>query len=110
MKKLSKESRPIRIIGFWKEENGKIFVNSFNGEYELDEVASIIWKMCDGRNKIDEIIKKLKKIFKNTGDTEIESDVVELLLDMEKDDLLILDYDPLFPHKKLHFLKDVIKK
>lgn len=43
---INKEFKPIRSTGFWKKENLKVFVYSFTGEYELDELSSIVWELC----------------------------------------------------------------
>lgn len=103
--KINKRFCPIRTTGFWKEENSKIFVASFSGEFELEGVAAIIWKLCNGKKTIEKIMHYLKEIFPEVPDETIEYDLIEFLINLEKDDLIILDYDPLFPHKKIHYIE-----
>ncbi|MEO0271417.1 MAG: PqqD family protein [candidate division WOR-3 bacterium] len=103
--KIDKNFRPRRIPGLWKKEGSKIFVSSFNGEFEFEGVASLIWELCDGRKTIEEIEKNIEENYPNVPKETIEKDLENFLLKMEKDDLLILNYDPLFPHKKIYFLE-----
>lgn len=114
---LSLSFRPIHYICFWKCKGDmrsigklRVVIQAFSGRISLNSVASFVWLLCDGNNKISEIIKKVHSPFPDVSREIIKSDVLNLLNRFEQDDLIIIDYNPLYPYKELHcFRKDKIK-
>ena len=110
MGNINSYSKPIRTTGFWKKvdaESGKIKVFALSGEFEFDSVAGKIWLLCDGSRTVREITEVIHEEYPQVELKVIEADIAQFLLAMERDDLVILDYDPLFPHKKLHYIEKI---
>lgn len=82
------EARPVRQIEDWYEEEGLIklkvtkfrsrvgraFCRAFNIPnffiVNLDEIGSFVWKRCNGKNSIGEILNELKEKY---GEEEMEA-------------------------------------
>ena len=57
--------------------------------HSLNKTAGILWQLCDGKASVDEMINYILKAC--TGDKKvIETDVLKILEEMEKNHLIIL--------------------
>jgi len=56
--------------------------------HTLNEVGSIVWELCNGRNSISKIINYISNNF-NANINEIAKDCVEYIGDLEKKNLLL---------------------
>lgn len=71
----------------------------FGKEFRLNEVASRIWELCDGHNTVANILTHLSNEY---GEVEtLRADLEEILLLMEYDCLIVLNYNPL--HSLLNY-------
>jgi len=98
--------KPIQFISIWKEvpteQRYQVVAVGIAGHFQLDAVSSLVWRLLDGRNTVCTIIEYVQKEYPDAEQKEIEKDIVNLLIQMEKDDLIISDYNPLNPDKKLN--------
>jgi len=96
---------PIRYMEIWKSDsNGEIFLLGISGTYHLNKTAGFIWRHLDGSTTILQIINKVCTAFKKNR-SEVQKDIIDLLNQLERDDLIVLNYDPLNPIKELHTIK-----
>ncbi len=56
-------------------------------KFVLDDIGSIVWELCDGKNTISEILKKLSKRL-NTEESKIEQYLLAYLRKLEKKGLI----------------------
>jgi anaerobic magnesium-protoporphyrin IX monomethyl ester cyclase len=97
--------KPMRICDFWKIEDeppfGRITVFGLSGlYYELDQIASFIWLYLDGTRTVDCIISKLCHRFSDVEREEVAEGVISVLKQMDTDNIILLDYNPLYPLKQ----------
>jgi hypothetical protein len=99
------KKRPARVMEFWKAEGKLPFctvtVKGVSGVYELDEISSFIWLYLDGAHTIDSIITEACNSFEDAERMQVKQDIIRLLKRLDADDLIYLDYNPLYPHKNL---------
>jgi len=80
------------------QRNPKIIAREVDGEtillnekkeqiHQLNHTASFIWKSCNGKNTIDDIVKLLKEEFQ-TESGDIETDVNNTIASFKKLNLL----------------------
>lgn len=98
---------PFKYICRWKFLNnneGKriVKVSGVSGEYLLNEMASEIWVLMDGKRTVKEIAKIISNNYSGVSLRIIEKDIIDLLRELEHKDIIIMDYNSLFPYKKLH--------
>jgi methyltransferase-like protein len=98
--------KPIRYTLLYKTEgvppNSKVLIYNTKGQkYGLNEIASFIWVLLDGEQTIEELINIIVKEY-NTTKIQAQKDILNLLRRFEQDELVIIDYNPLYPylHKK----------
>jgi coenzyme PQQ synthesis protein D (PqqD) len=60
------------------------------GYYALDEVGAMIWELCDGRHRIDDIVGKLCAEF-DAPEATIRADVLEFVGELQRERLLVLE-------------------
>jgi hypothetical protein len=105
MKKEILQMTPVRFLDFWKVEGkmpcSSITVMGITGIYKLDRISSFVWLYLDGSHTVDSIIAEICSYYTDVKRTQIEQDVITLLKRFDTDDLIILDYNPLHPYKKL---------
>ncbi|OQX54764.1 MAG: hypothetical protein B5M53_05490 [Candidatus Cloacimonas sp. 4484_209] len=93
---------PIRYMEIWKTDSkGEVVLLGISGCYHLNKSASFIWEKLDGTNTISTIIDMVCSFF-NINRNDVIIDILELLKRWEKDDLIVLNYNPLNPVKELH--------
>ncbi|HIE05457.1 MAG TPA: PqqD family protein [bacterium (Candidatus Stahlbacteria)] len=114
MKREILQMTPVRFLDFWKIEGeppfGLITVRGISGIYKLNELSSFIWLCLDGSNTVEKIITAICRHFSDAERGQVEEDVVLILKSMDNDDLIILDYNPLYPYKELVTLKKGSKR
>jgi anaerobic magnesium-protoporphyrin IX monomethyl ester cyclase len=103
--------KPVRFLDFW-EVKGKppfceITVRGVTGIYELNKISSFIWLHLDGTHTVSSIIDEICNKFKNVERKQVEQDVIEVLQQHESYDLIILDYNHLYPYKELKTIKKI---
>lgn len=77
----------------WREERDKIVIMKAEGEfYEVTgKSGKLIWKLCDGKHTVDEIVNSLIKHFRIIGEDKKETvrkDTVELLKQLEAESMI----------------------
>ena len=101
--------KPMRFFEIWKVEGTppfcKTLVLGVSGAFELDDISTFIWVLLDGSHTIDSIIGRLSDCFPDVERNQIKQDVINVLERMDKDDLIILKYNPLCPYKELTSLQ-----
>lgn len=107
------QMKPGRYLDYWRVDGDPPFylvtVRGLSGGYKLDEISSFIWLHIDGTNTVDSIITEICNSFEGAERKQVEQDVIEILNRFEADDLIILDYNPLYPYKGLKTLKNIGK-
>ncbi len=65
-----------------------VLLNLDTGEYyNLDEVGTRIWELCDGARTVSEIARCIGEEFETSGDP-VEQDVLTLLEELARDKLV----------------------
>lgn len=105
---------PLRFLDFWKVEGELPFciitVRGISGVYKLDEISSFIWLYLDGSHTVDSIISEICNNFSGAERGQVKQDVIEVLKRQDADDLIILDYNSLYPFKELNTIKKIGEK
>lgn len=91
--------KPIRYFQIWKDVEGEVRVLGCGGMFTLNRLASAIWRLLDGELTVRELTDRLSAGYPSVSRTQIANDLRGLLERMESDDLIICNYDPLFPYK-----------
>lgn len=104
---------PIRLLDFWEVEGKPPFysikVRGLSGIYELDQISSFVWLRLEGSVTVDSIVIQICNNFAKVEREQVERDIIVLLKRLDKDDLIILDYNPLNPYKELRTLERIEK-
>lgn len=102
--------KPMRYIDLWKDEveiqENPVTAVGIAGRFKLDRISSSVWRLLDGRHTVNEIIDIILTEYPEASRERIEKDVITLLTRFEKDDLVILDYDPLYPNRELNIFRE----
>ena len=73
----------------WKP-TGKtgILLNLQTGDYfELDEIATAVWKQLDGKTTVSDVVRKLSRTYSAPAEA-VEKDVIRFLSDLRKRKLI----------------------
>ncbi|MBU1100251.1 MAG: PqqD family protein [Bacteroidetes bacterium] len=92
---------PIRLIDLWQyndDSNFPIIIASLKGKFKLDSVSAKVWEMINGQNTIEFIINEIAKVYNEVDKQLIHNDICDLINKFSKDNLIILNYDSLFPN------------
>jgi len=95
-----------RLLDTNEGNNPIVKVAGVSGEYILNEVASEIWLLMDGRRTIRDIASIISKKYEEVSISEVEKDIIEFLDQFEQKDVIIIDYNSLFPYKKLNAIRE----
>lgn len=94
------ESKPAHLIKFWKlssDEEGNETVELITNNLEtltLDGHYVFLWKLINGFRSVQELITIFIEIFENNSKEDLANTVVESLQEMEKKELIILNWNP----------------
>ncbi|MFA6981052.1 MAG: PqqD family protein [Ignavibacteriaceae bacterium] len=95
--------KPYRNLTCWTfyQEDDYEYVKLFSmhGVIKLNKIGSIIWKLIDDYTSVEDIIQKLDCIFPEIDLVTISNDVIKFLLQLEKEGIIIADWNPLQPYK-----------
>ena len=94
---LVKDERPrINPRLKYREEGENIVVfNQLRGAIDfLNPTASIIFKMCNGSNRIEDIVRHLHRRFPEVDIGKVRMDVIKAVRVFEKRGFLLADRDP----------------
>ena len=93
------EFTPKKIMDLWKYTSDKsdlIVSMSKKGTYMLDEVSSMIWERCNGINTVEALIDYVCSTYDMLNEkAEVTADIIELLSQWQKENMIILNYNPL---------------
>jgi radical SAM superfamily enzyme YgiQ (UPF0313 family) len=93
---------PQKVYNFWKvENNGKGLINNFKDSYIIDGIGIDVWKLVNGRTRIDEIISIISGSWDHQRN-EVSKDIIDFLLFLHENNLIIIDYHPLFKLGKVN--------
>ena len=71
-------------------EGKAVIINLDKGSYyQLNEVASTVWQLIDGKTSLEKIVGDLAKEF-DASKNELEKDLLELVADLKKEGLVEL--------------------
>jgi hypothetical protein len=75
------------------KQSGNFQIVLFNGEtgayFSLDEVATMVWGLCDGAHSVSDIVTHLFGEYEATVEV-LQTDVMELLQEMTDKKLLLV--------------------
>lgn len=95
--------KPYRNLTCWtfyqEEDYEYVKLFSVRGIIKLNKIGSIIWKLIDDYTAIEDIINKIDFVFPEIHINTITNDVKNFLLQLEKEGIIILDWNPLQPYK-----------
>lgn len=98
-------SVPYPRVVYWKSEVGEdgpgILVYTFHGLIRLNQTASLIWRLLDGRHTTEEILFALRDHFPQVPRERLEGDLEEFLSVAEKGGLILRHWSPLQPYQVL---------
>jgi hypothetical protein len=98
-------SVPYPLVVYWKSEVGEdgpgILVYTFRGLIRLNQTASLIWRLLDGRHTTEEILFDLRDHFPQVPQERLEGDLEEFLSAAEKEGLILRHWSPLQPYQVL---------
>jgi len=85
----SVNKRPLRLYKRnWIDVNEEVAVTSLSGEtFWLNETAAFIWKLCDGKHSIKDIVDSLIEGYDVDRSTAID-DVFEIIWSLEERKLI----------------------
>ena len=86
---------PCRVVHCYKYENGKAHVMGFEGVIRLNESASIVWAMSNGKNSINDILEYMHQKYSGISKEELLSDIEYIIDALSKKGVIIKDWDPL---------------
>jgi len=93
---------PYRNLACWgtSVEDSFEYVKIFSVTHmvKLNKLGGIIWLCIDGRTKISDIIIKIKNLYADVAPSVIENDVISFLKELQKYDMIILNWNPLEPY------------
>ncbi|MDP3829843.1 MAG: PqqD family protein [Ignavibacteriaceae bacterium] len=68
------------------------------GIINLNSIGSLIWRLIDDNATGNDIIQKFSLLFPDIDLTLITNDVINFLTKLEKDEIIIINWDPLQPY------------
>ncbi len=96
-------SVPYRRSIYWriKDEGSTraILAYTFDGLVRLNDTASIIWELLDGRHSEKEIVSALRARFPLASVARLEEDVKAFLSSAEAHGLILRHWSPLQPYR-----------
>jgi hypothetical protein len=108
------QKTPARVLEFWKTEGEPPFcivtAKGVSGIYELDEHSSFIWLYLDGAHTVDSIVTIACNTFEGAERKQVEKDIIKVLKRLDADDLIHINYNPLYPHKYLKIFDEFQKR
>ena len=94
---------PYRRSIYWKTEKGKvgsgILVYTFRGLIRLNETASLVWELMDGRHTVEEMLVALRGQFPNAPGERLKEDLENFLRSAESNGLILRHWTPLQPYQ-----------
>jgi radical SAM superfamily enzyme YgiQ (UPF0313 family) len=91
------ETKPCRRIEtYCKLPDGSVNILAFSAFIKLDPIAGLIWELANGKRTVSEIVKSISNHFQNVENSIITNDVVDLLENLNKKSILVLNWDPLY--------------
>ena len=94
-----KPYRNLTCWTFFQEKDGE-YVKMFTprGIINLNKIGSLIWKFLDHNDTVNDITQKFFMLFPDIDSTLIKNDIVNFLTQLEKDEIIILNWNPLQPY------------
>jgi len=90
------EFRPKRTYDFWKTlSNGESIISNFKDNFTINQVATTIWNLINGKNSVEQIADIVSKKYNQLKHTVLR-DILEILLYWHSEDLAIFNYHPLY--------------
>lgn len=86
---------PCRVVHCYKYENNKAYIMGFEGIIRLNETASIVWAMSNGKNNIKDILENMHQKFSSVSEEELLSDIEYIIDALSEKGMIIKDWDPL---------------
>jgi hypothetical protein len=94
--------KPYRNLTCWTflQENDFEYVKMFTprGIINLNKIGSLVWKLLDEVANVNELIQKFSTLFPNINPSVLKNDIVNFLMQLEKDEIIILNWNPLQPY------------
>mgnify|MGYP003300118945 CR=1 FL=1 len=87
--------KPCRVVHCYKIEDKIAHIIGFDGIIKLDESATIIWNMSNGKHSVSEILSELKRIYSDVSEDILLLDIECILTTLSSSGILIEDWDPL---------------
>lgn len=91
--------KPCRVVHCYKIENGTAHIIGFDGVIRLNESATIIWNMSNGKNSLKDILGELQKIYDTIPENELYKDLEAIINILSDKGILVKDWDPLLKDK-----------
>lgn len=87
--------KPCRVVHCYKVENDITHIIGFDGIIRLNDSATMIWNMANGKNTIEDILNKMQIRYNSVAKQELYLDVENILNHLASRGVLIKDWDPL---------------
>ena len=87
--------KPCRVVHCYKIENNKASILGFDGIVKLNETATVIWNMSDGKHYIKDILNEMEIKYEGISREELLGDIENIICNLIEKGLLIKDWDPL---------------
>lgn len=81
------------------EDGPHILVYTFHGLVRLNQTASLIWRLLDGRHDTEEILFALEDRFPQVPRKRLQEDLEEFLSVAETEGLILRHWSPLQPYQ-----------
>ncbi len=87
--------KPCRVVHCYKIENNVAHIIGLDGIIRLNESATTIWIMSNGKNSIKDILDNLHRKYCTVPKKELFHDVESVIEALTDRGVLIKDWDPL---------------
>jgi hypothetical protein len=68
------------------------------GIIKLNKIGSLIWKLLDEVANVYELIQKFSSLFPDIDPLILKKDIIDFLINLEKDEIIIINWNPLQPY------------
>lgn len=103
---MQSQNKPKRSTEIWKQDSdGSVVVLGNSKTHRLNDVAAFIWTFLDGSNTIERIVVEVCDHFQGAMVEVVSRDVDTLLARFDKDDLILPNYNSLYPYKDATTIK-----
>ncbi|WP_164880404.1 PqqD family protein [Clostridium manihotivorum] len=91
--------KPCRVIQSYKIEDNRAYIIGFNHVVELNSVSAVFWDMANGKNTVEQIIKRIVNVFDISDEDKVYDDICRLMEMLNQEGILIKNWDPLYKDK-----------